>query len=565
MGREKSASSRSANKPKSKRSRRSNSALPRPQSPEIAEEEAAANTTSPPAPPADAAEEHDVDGFSLFSNHVLATAAAPPPPEDGAARSTVNRLNRKRPAAPADEDHDGDGNGSSDDDDAAAASNDGSQDRSEATFESLGLSRWLVQQVHSMGMSNPTPVQVHCIPRILRGLDCIGSAKTGSGKTAAFALPVLETLSKDPYGVYCVVLTPTRELAFQIGEQFDAFGKPLNIRCSVVVGGLDMMTQATELSRRPHVIVATPGRLADHLLNRSLSLNRVKYFVLDEADRLLTNDTLQEDLGTIIEHLPKARQTMLFSATMPTGIDKLATLRQPVYSYEAPSPIATVSKLDQRYVFMPSHVRHCFLVNVVRSLEKKTVIIFTSTCKSAEEINLMLRHLGMRCCALHSEMGQQDRLSSLAKFRSSIVDILIATDVASRGLDIPLVDAVVNFNVPLAVEDYIHRVGRTARAGRGGLAVTLVSERDIALVHAIEGHVGVKMSLFDDLEEKTVLQSLNEVSFARRAASQKLLEMDFGVRKKRRRERKQLAALADRDRQAKSAGKKKAGVRSKKT
>lgn len=364
---------------------------------------------------------------------------------------------------------------------------------------------------------------------LLEGQDCIACAKTGSGKTAAFALPMLQRLAKDPYGIFGVILTPTRELAFQISEQLRALGKPMGLRDAVIVGGLDMMKQAQELAHRPHIIVATPGRLADHLQSTdTVSLARVKVLVLDEADRLLTNSTLQTDLATIFAALPATRQTLLFSATMPKELPTNITLREPVFRYEAESATATVDQLVQEYLFIPSQVRHCYLLEVVKTLEAETTaIIFTSTCRSCAEIELVLRELDFRCVALHSMMPQSQRIGSLAKFRSGLIPILIATDVASRGLDIPTVKTVINFNVPKNPDDYIHRVGRTARAGRGGKALTLIGERDVELVHAIEARTGAAMTLCTTVDEKNVLAAMTEVAMARRAASLQMIEQGF--------------------------------------
>eukprot|EP00040_Diaphanoeca_grandis_P016395 m.84602 g.84602 ORF g.84602 m.84602 type:complete len:550 (+) comp25772_c0_seq4:193-1842(+) len=413
------------------------------------------------------------------------------------------------------------------------------------SFEQLELAPWIVKQCGAVGMNKPTEVQVGVIPQVLKGFDVCGYAKTGSGKTAAFALPILQNLSKDPYGVYAIVLTPTRELAVQIGEQFTALGNPIGLRCCVIVGGLDMMKQGLELSRRPHVIVATPGRLADHICSGDgVRLKRVKYLVLDEADRLLDNESFGPNLDTIFKALPASRQTLLFSATAITkNIAVLETLRQPVITFEVKSDIATVSKLKQEYLLTPAHVRHCYFVNLMLALkvdEKKSssCIVFTSTCRSCEEIALLLQELNIKCVALHSQMSQSDRLGNLARFRSSYVKILVATDVASRGLDIAPVGMVVNFNIPKAVNDYIHRVGRTARAGRDGRSVTLMSEHDVDLLHAVEERVGIKMAAFDGLKEDDVLRMLSKVNVARRAVNLKLLEQNFGHRKQKRKAQK---------------------------
>ncbi|XP_063692517.1 probable ATP-dependent RNA helicase DDX49 [Bolinopsis microptera] len=211
-------------------------------------------------------------------------------------------------------------------------------------FESLGIKKWLVQQCKGLGMKQPTPVQINCVPAILAGKDCIGCAKTGSGKTAAFALPILDILSDDPFGIFALVLTPTRELAFQIKDQFVAIGAHINIRVSTVIGGMDMLTQSMELSRSPHIVIATPGRLADHINSGDgLKLGKVKFLVLDEADRLL-EPCFESDLGTIFGSLPKKRQTLLFSATLTDTIEQLKSMSATApHVYCDLTDIATVS------------------------------------------------------------------------------------------------------------------------------------------------------------------------------------------------------------------------------
>eukprot|EP00038_Savillea_parva_P018161 m.22519 g.22519 ORF g.22519 m.22519 type:complete len:492 (-) comp3998_c0_seq1:927-2402(-) len=413
------------------------------------------------------------------------------------------------------------------------------------TFAQIGVADWLCRQTKAVGIGQPTGVQSSCIPPILAGKDTYGVAKTGSGKTATFAIPILQRLARDPYSVFAVVLTPTRELAFQIADQFAALGQPMGLRMATVVGGLDFTKQAVELAKRPHIIVATPGRLADHISGgaAAFSLARLKVVVYDEADRLLQNESYGPDLATIEAALPSSRQTLLFTATaIKPDCAFLSTLRPPVHEFKQKSTTATVASLKQEYLLMPSHVRHCYFIALVRELtssgSKGSCIVFTSTCKSCAELALLLTELEIPCVALHSVMSQTDRLASLGKFRSNYVRVLVATDVASRGLDIAPVKVVLNFNVPKAVDDYIHRVGRTARAGRGGRAVTLMSEHDVELIHAIEDKVGVRMSQHEGLDEDEVLRTLSKVNVARRAVNQQMLEKDFGAKKRKQKLRK---------------------------
>ncbi|KAF8930847.1 putative RNA helicase [Dissophora ornata] len=417
--------------------------------------------------------------------------------------------------------------------------------KSNLSFGQLGLASWLVNALKAMSITSPSEIQTKCVPEILAGKDVIGGAKTGSGKTAAFALPILQKLSEDPYGVFAVVLTPTRELAFQIAEQFNVLGKTINLKDVVVVGGLDMMAQAIALSKRPHIIIATPGRLRDHINSSgdSMNLSKVKFLVLDEADRLLT-ETFADDLGGILEVLPKKRQTLLFTATMTDAVLELAnpnpeemdskTPAKPLpFVYQCKTAVSTVSTLTQSYIFIPSHLRETYLTYLLRSEDfaKKSTIIFCGRCRTAETLRVMLRELGIACTALHSEMSQQERLNSLAKFRGGVTSVLIATDVGSRGLDIPSVMLVLNYDIPRDPTDYIHRVGRTARAGRGGQAVSIISERDIALLQDIEGRINKTMGEYP-ISENKALELLTEVSSAKRAANMALHDNQFGEKKR---------------------------------
>ncbi|KAI8376703.1 P-loop containing nucleoside triphosphate hydrolase protein [Choanephora cucurbitarum] len=412
------------------------------------------------------------------------------------------------------------------------------------SFTDLGLEEWLSDTLKVMSIKAPTEIQRACIPPILAGKDVIGGAKTGSGKTAAFALPIIQKLSEDPYGVYALVLTPTRELAFQIAEQFRVLGKGMGIKECVVVGGMDMMTQALELSKRPHIIIATPGRLRDHIRSSSgaVDLRRCKFLVMDEADRMLS-ETFVPELEVILPLLPKERQTLLFTATMTDSIlalrDAEEDPKKKPFVHMCDMTTSTVSTLDQFYVFVPSQVRVVYLAHLLQTddLKEKSIIIFCGRCATAELITVMLKELGIRCTALHSEMSQQQRLDSLGKFRAEVVKILISTDVGSRGLDIPSVECVLNYDIPRDPTDYIHRVGRTARAGKDGKAISIISEKDIQLLQNIEGHINKKMESYE-VNENAVLEKLSEVTAAKRAASMQLHDQQFGSKTHTRKKKK---------------------------
>ncbi|KAJ4710242.1 DEAD-box ATP-dependent RNA helicase [Melia azedarach] len=417
------------------------------------------------------------------------------------------------------------------------------------TFADLGLAEWAVQTCKELGMRRPTPVQSHCIPKILEGRDVLGLAQTGSGKTAAFALPILHRLAEDPYGVLALVITPTRELAYQLAEQFKALGSCLHLRCDVVVGGMDMLSQAKRLMNRPHVVIATPGRIKV-LLQEDPDIppvfSRTKFLVLDEADRVL-DVGFEEELRVVFQCLPKNRQTLLFSATMTSDLQTLLELSaNKAYFYEAYEGFKTVETLKQQYIFIPKNVKDVYLAHILSNLEDmgiRSAIIFVSTCRSCHLLSLLLEELDQEAAALHSFKSQSQRLSALHRFKSGQVSILLATDVASRGLDIPTVDLVLNYDIPRYPRDYVHRVGRTARAGRGGLAVSFITQNDIDLIHQIEAVLGKQLEEFE-CKEQEVLSDITRVYKARRVATMKLMDDGFEEKAKERKKQK-LKTLAD--------------------
>ncbi|KAI3906013.1 hypothetical protein MKW92_031310 [Papaver armeniacum] len=400
------------------------------------------------------------------------------------------------------------------------------------SFSDLGLADWATRTCKELGMKKPTQVQHHCIPRILAGQDVLGLAQTGSGKTAAFALPILNRLAENPYGVFALVITPIRELAYQLAEQFRALGASLHLRCAVIFGGMDMITQAQALMQRPHVVIATPGRIKN-LLEQNPDIlsvfSKTKFLVLDEADRVL-DAGFEEELCAIFQYLPKDRQTLLFSATMT---EKLQTLLEvsanKAYFYEQYEGFKTVESLKQQYVFVPKNVKDVYLLHVLSKMEEMSVrsaIIFVSTCRSCHLLSLLLEELDQPAVGLHSHKSQALRLSALHRFKSGQTPILLATDVASRGLDIPTVDLVINYDIPRYAQDYVHRVGRTARAGRGGLAVSFVTQNDVDLIHEIESVVGMQLDKFE-CKENDVLAEITKVYKAKRVATLKMMDEGF--------------------------------------
>ncbi|GMT31532.1 hypothetical protein PFISCL1PPCAC_22829 [Pristionchus fissidentatus] len=394
------------------------------------------------------------------------------------------------------------------------------------SFEELGVCGPLVEACLALGWKEPSKIQKAALPAAIKGKDVIGLAETGSGKTGAFAIPILQSLLDRPQKLFALVLTPTRELAFQIGQQFEALGTSIGVLVAVIVGGVDMVTQAMALAKRPHIIVATPGRLVDHLENtRGFNLKALKYLVMDEADRILNMD-FEVELDKILKVVPKDRNTYLFSATMTKKVAKLerASLKDPV-RVEVNSRYKTVDKLKQNYIFIPHKYKEAYLVYLLNELFGSSVIVFTATCASAMKTAMLLRQLGMQAVPLHGQMSQQKRLGSLNKFKSKARNILVCTDVASRGLDIPHVDAVMNFDVPAQSKDYVHRVGRTARAGRAGLAVTFVTQYDVEMYQKIEQHIGKKLEEYSCMESDVMLL-VERVAEAGRLAKEELKDME---------------------------------------
>ncbi|KAI8899826.1 P-loop containing nucleoside triphosphate hydrolase protein [Globomyces pollinis-pini] len=381
----------------------------------------------------------------------------------------------------------------------------------DVTFESLGLIPELIEACHKLNFKHPTSIQKASIPISLTGRDIIGLAQTGSGKTAAFALPILQRLFENPQPVYACVMAPTRELAVQIAEQFEALGSVIGVKCAVIVGGMDMMSQQIALSKKPHIIVCTPGRLVDHLENtKGFHMKNLKYLVLDEADRLLDLD-FGAEIEKVLKVIPRERNTFLFSATMTTKVEKLqrASLVNPA-KVEVATKYSTVTSLLQYYLFFPFKHKECYLTYLLNEMAGQTVIVFTLTVATTQKLAYMLRNLGFEAVCLHGQMTQPKRLGALAKFKAGERNILIATDVASRGLDIPDVDIVINYDVPQSSKDYIHRVGRTARAGKSGKSITLVTQYDIEWYTRIEHAIQKKLDEYPLGRDKSAVLVLQE-------------------------------------------------------
>eukprot|EP00484_Ammonia_sp_Unknown_P019248 CAMPEP_0197034638 /NCGR_PEP_ID=MMETSP1384-20130603/12687_1 /TAXON_ID=29189 /ORGANISM="Ammonia sp." /LENGTH=734 /DNA_ID=CAMNT_0042464587 /DNA_START=19 /DNA_END=2220 /DNA_ORIENTATION=- len=406
---------------------------------------------------------------------------------------------------------------------------------SDRKLSELGLSEWLIENCNTMGMATATKVQSLTIPHVLNGKDVVVRAKTGSGKTASFALPILEHLSRDPYGIFALILTPTRELACQIGDQFIALSANTGFVTAIAYGGSGYITNSGAIEDRPHILIATPGRLADLIHSgMEFDVTELKYLVLDEADQLLSQECFHEHLQRIFEPLPghKDRQTLLFSATLDTSMKQIYEIlkydpvneesaNRVVFVEETPHKLGTTQNIKQTYCFIPEMAKETYLVTLCTELEdikqkQKSVIIFLSTKEYCMIMARLLKNFGLKVSELHGNMKQRKRLEELMRFRSAKSNILIATALASRGLDIPQVEYVINFDIPRTAHEYIHRIGRCGRVDRCGTAITFVSQYDINLLQNIERHIQCKLSEFKvHRYQKLVMKMMEKVLIVR--------------------------------------------------
>ncbi len=355
-------------------------------------------------------------------------------------------------------------------------------------FMGLGLSVALVRALIEEGYVTPTPVQVEVVPHVLAGRDVLACAQTGTGKTAAFVLPLLQRLTATPTtgAIRVLVVTPTRELASQIDERVEAYGTHLGVRHTVVFGGVGQHAQEVALRRQPDVLVATPGRLLDLMQQRVVRLDAVAHLVLDEADRMLDMGFIK-DVRTICAALPARRQTLLFSATMPPALEGIARalLRDPVQV--AITPVATTAiTVDQSVVFVAKADKRALLERILRSAQVSRAIVFTSTKRGANRLADQLAQSGIESQAIHGNKSQNARERALEAFRAGRSHVLVATDVASRGIDVDGVSHVINFEMPNTPEGYVHRIGRTGRAGATGTAISLCDPAERGLLSQIE-------------------------------------------------------------------------------
>lgn len=356
-------------------------------------------------------------------------------------------------------------------------------------FAQLNLKETLLKALHELNFHTPSPIQEQTIPWMLQKRDIIALAQTGTGKTAAFALPILQNLNLDQREPQALILAPTRELAIQVAEHFEALAKyQRGIQVAVLCGGQDYRTQLKKLRDGAHVVVGTPGRILDHIERSTLKLNAVRTFVLDEGDEMLRMGFI-EDVETVLSKLPEERQIALFSATMPSRIRQTATryLNEPV-SVEIKSETATVKTIEQRFIFAAQQQKPDSLLRVLAVEDYQGVIVFVRTKNSTEEVAEHLISQGYRAMAIHGDISQALRERIISQFRQGAIDILVATDVAARGLDVERVTHVVNYDMVQDCETYVHRIGRTGRAGRSGVTILFVTPREARMLNNIERH-----------------------------------------------------------------------------
>ncbi|MFU8857155.1 MAG: DEAD/DEAH box helicase [Deferrisomatales bacterium] len=361
------------------------------------------------------------------------------------------------------------------------------------SFDAFQLHPHVAAGVHALGYVSPTPIQTEAIPTVLQGRDVLGLAQTGTGKTAAFALPILQRLMRGPRRrVRALVVAPTRELAEQIHASFADLGAKTGLRSVAVYGGVGMTPQVQKLRAGAEIVVACPGRLLDHLGRKTIDLSGIEVLVLDEADRMFDMGFLP-DIRRILKHLPTARQTLLFSATMPDDIRRLVgeVLREPVtVQVDRATPATTVA-----HALYPvaSHLKTPLLMELLRHTDTESVLIFTRTKHRAKRVGEQLAKAGYRAASLQGNLSQNRRQAALDGFRDGSTQILVATDIAARGIDVASISHVINYDMPDTVDSYTHRIGRTGRAARTGDAFTLVAGEDEGLVRAIERTLGAPL------------------------------------------------------------------------
>lgn len=406
------------------------------------------------------------------------------------------------------------------------------------TFKELGLQDNILKAVAEKGYTKPSLIQEKAIPQILKGKDILASAQTGTGKTAGFTLPMLQKLEATKHPKYrpirALILTPTRELAAQIYDNILAYSKYVDIRTAVIFGGVKPAKQIATINRGVDILVATPGRLLDLEGQNKLSLKRIEFLVLDEADRMLDMG-FQRDINKILALLPKQRQNLLFSATFSKEIKKLANgflVNQVMVESEPEN--STVDKITQKIIRTDKSKKTDLIIKLIKDGNWQQVLVFTRTKHGANRLVKKMISKGVQAAAIHGNKSQGARTKALAGFKDGSVRILVATDIAARGLDIPLLPHVVNFELPNIAEDYVHRIGRTGRAGANGEAISLVSSDELEYVKSIEKLLGnkLKMEIIPDFEpSKNTPENEKPITKEQRQAKQKQFKQRRDKRK----------------------------------
>jgi ATP-dependent RNA helicase RhlE len=371
-------------------------------------------------------------------------------------------------------------------------------------FKDLNLIMPIQKALKTQGYNNPTPIQERAIPSILAGRDLLGCAQTGTGKTAAFAIPILQSLSserrvnRDAREISALILAPTRELAVQIGESFETYGQHLSLRTMVVYGGVSQNNQIDALRKGVDILVATPGRLIDLVGQGYVDIGNVEMFVLDEADRMLDMGMVQ-DVKKIIEQLPKKRQNMLFSATMPQEVSQLVNsiLTDPVKLEVKPSSNNSKS-IKQALYFVDEREKMALLIHLLKSKAIVSALVFTRTKQRADKVTNALEQEGVKVQAIHGDKSQAVRQSALNSFKNREIRVLVATDVAARGIDVEELPYVINYDLPNLPETYVHRIGRTGRAGMGGTALSFCNQQELAYLRDIEKLIPKPIQIIKD-------------------------------------------------------------------
>lgn len=381
-------------------------------------------------------------------------------------------------------------------------------------FNELGLSEELLQSIEKAGFEEATPIQAGTIPLALEGRDVIGQAQTGTGKTAAFGLPMLEKIDAKNQILQGLVIAPTRELAIQTQEELYRLGRDKRIRVQAVYGGADIGRQIRGLKDRPHIVVGTPGRMLDHIKRKTLKLETVQTLILDEADEMLNMGFL-EDIETIISQVPQERQTLLFSATMPPEIKRIGVkfMKQPEH-VQIKAKEMTADLIDQYYIRSKEFEKFDIMTRLLDVQKPELTIVFGRTKRRVDELSRGLEARGFRAEGIHGDLTQQKRMSVLKAFKRGDLDILVATDVAARGLDISGVTHVYNYDIPQDPESYVHRIGRTGRAGKEGVSITFVTPNEMSYLQTIENLTKKRMNPMRPPTEKEAFRGSLGAAFS---------------------------------------------------